>query len=288
MARPLRIEFPGAVYHITSRGNERKAIFLDDQDHKNFLETIHRVTVRYNWLCHAYCLMDNHYHLIIETPDGNLSIGMRQLNGVYTQLFNNRYERAGHLFQGRFKVVVVQKDSHLMEACRYIVLNPVRAKIMESPRLWKWSSYLPTAGGAKPHACLTTDWILGQFGSARKSAESEYRKFIKAGIHTCSLWDDVRAQSILGEDDFMDSLADYVKGRRDIAEIPKSQSFMDRPTLASLFSKEISQNISARDMQICEAVERHGYKQREIADYVGLHFASISRILRTKGAMLIK
>ena len=107
MARPLRIEFPGAVYHVTSRGNERKAIFRDDQGRKTFLDTLKDVTLRYNWLCHAYCLMENHYHLLIDTPDGNLSVGMRQLNGIYTQRFNKRHGRVGHLFQGRFKAVLV-------------------------------------------------------------------------------------------------------------------------------------------------------------------------------------
>src|SRR4030066_2389308 len=103
MARPLRIEFDGAVYHITSRGNARKPIYKDDGDRKAFLDILHKVNTRYNWLCHAYCLMDNHYHLLIETPDGNLSLGMRQLNGVYTQAFNKRRTRTGHLFQGRYK-----------------------------------------------------------------------------------------------------------------------------------------------------------------------------------------
>src|SRR4030042_6670680 len=139
MARPLRIEFPGAVYHVTSRGNERKAIFRDDQDRKMFLDALVEVARRYNWLCHAYCLMGN--HLLIDTPDGNLSIGMRQLNGICTQRFNKRHGRVGHLFQGRFKAVLVQKDSHLLEACRYVVLNPVRAKGGERPEEWVWSSY---------------------------------------------------------------------------------------------------------------------------------------------------
>ena len=133
MARPLRIEYPGAVYHITSRGNEKKAVYKSDQDRSNFLNTLQHVNKRYNWICHAYCLMDNHYHLLIETPDGNLSIGMRQLNGVYTQLFNNLHGRTGHLFQGRYKSILIQKDSHLLEVCRYVVLNPVRAKMAEVP-----------------------------------------------------------------------------------------------------------------------------------------------------------
>src|SRR4030066_2354760 len=126
MARPLRIEYPGAVYHITSRGNEKKLIFKDERDPEILLDTLSQVDKRYNWLCHAYCLMNNHYHLIIETPDGNLSSGMRQLNGVYTQAFNRQHNRVGHLFQGRYKAILIQKDSHLLEVCRYVVLNPVR------------------------------------------------------------------------------------------------------------------------------------------------------------------
>jgi putative transposase len=133
MARPLRIKFPGAVYHISSRGNDRKEIFRDDQDREDFLKFLHRVTVRYHWLCYAYCLMDNHYHLLVETPEGNLSIGMRQLNGVYTQWFNKVHGRVGHLFQGRFKGIVIQKDSHLLETSRYHVLNPLRAKLVNNP-----------------------------------------------------------------------------------------------------------------------------------------------------------
>ncbi len=157
MARPLRIEYPGAVYHVTSRGNEKKPIFKDDDDRASFLSILARVNKRYNWLCHAYCLMDNHYHLLLETPEGNLALGMRQLNGVYTQTFNKRHNRAGHLLQGRYKGILVQKDSHLLDVSRYVVLNPVRARMVETPDTWKWSSYRATAGKSGPHACLTID-----------------------------------------------------------------------------------------------------------------------------------
>jgi len=146
MARPLRIEYDGALYHVTSRGNERKSIFRDDADRKLFLKTLSQVTDRFNWVCHAYYLMNNHYHLVIETPDGNLSKGMRELNGVYTQAFNRRHHRVGHLFQGRFKGILVQKESHFLEVCRYVVLNPVRAKAVKHPREWAWSSYRATGG----------------------------------------------------------------------------------------------------------------------------------------------
>jgi len=282
MARPLRIEYPGAVYHITSRGNERRPIFMDEEDRKTFLTLFCHVNKRYNWLCHAYCLMDNHYHILIETSEGNLSIGMRQMNGVYTQAFNRRHKRVGHLFQGRFKAIVIQKDSHLLEVCRYVVLNPVRAKIVEKPEQWKWSSYRATGGMEKAPPCLTTDWMLRQFGKIRDVAEREYRKFVRAGINGESIWKDVRAQSILGEDDFLERLSDYAKRHKNIPEIPKSQRYMQRPRLEKIFSEGILQDRRKRDRKIAEAVEAYGYSQREIADYLGMHFTSISRIMRKR------
>jgi REP element-mobilizing transposase RayT len=283
MARPLRIEYPGAVYHITSRGNEKKPIFKDERDRDIFLDTLSQVDKRYNWLCHAYCLMNNHYHLIIETPDGNLSAGMRQLNGVYTQAFNKRHNRVGHLFQGRYKAILIQKDSHLLEVCRYLVLNPVRAKAVKKPEQWKWSSYQTTAGIEKPHPCLTTEWILNQFGSARRIAEKAYREFVEDGMKQESIWKAVRAQSILGEEEFTATLTDYLRGKKDIAELPKSQRYIDRPSLEIIFSKSILKDISKRNKKISEAVQRHGYRQREVADYLEMHFTSISRILRERG-----
>src|SRR6185295_167128 len=165
MARPLRIEFSGAVYHVTSRGNARQNIVVDDRDRSQFLAVLAHVVDRYGWLCHAYCLMDNHYHLLLETPQPNLSLGMRQLNGRYTQGFNRRHTRVGHLLQGRFTAILVEKEAHLLELCRYVVLNPVRAKLVSHPRRWAWSSYRATVGETRAPAWLRTDWILGQFGS---------------------------------------------------------------------------------------------------------------------------
>jgi hypothetical protein len=232
--------------------------------------------------------MENHYHLLIDTPNGNLSMGMRQLNGIYTQKFNRRHGRVGHLLQGRFKAVVVQKDSHLLEACRYVVLNPVRAKMVSRPEEWVWSSYGATAGWMKPHPCLMTEWILSQFSSERKIAEANYRKFVRDGIGAESIWKGVRAQSVLGEGDFIDSLIDYVKGQKEIPEIPKSQRFMNRPTLRDVFEADVLQNKRKRNKKILEAVQEHGYTQREVADHLGLHFTSISRILREKEKILKK
>ena len=280
MSRPLRIEYPGAVYHITSRGNEKKPVFKDDQDRENFLNTLQHVNKRYNWICHAYCLMTNHYHLLIETPEGNLSLGMRQLNGVYTQLFNKWHGRTGHLFQGRYKAILIQKDSHLLEVCRYVVLNPVRAKIVERPEDWKWSSYLATVGKAKPHPSLTVDWVLGQFSRKRGKAEQEYRQFVQWGIGEKTIWTEVRGQSLLGEDDFVDKLTDYLKKHKDVPELPRSQRYMHRPALEKLFSVEVRMNLRKRRGAIAKALEQYGYLQREIADHLGLHYSSVSRIMK--------
>jgi putative transposase len=283
MARPLRIEYPGAVYHITSRGNEKKPVYKDEADRENFLSTLHQVNKRYHWLCHAYCLMDNHFHLIIETPEGNLSMGMRQLNGVYTQRFNKRHGRVGHLFQGRYKAILIQKDSHLLEVCRYVVLNPVRAGLVKDPGQWRWSSYGATAGREKPHPCLTTSWVLRQFSSKKKrKAEKEYRQYVGSGIGKVSIWKEVKGQAILGEDGFVDTLADYFGKHKNMPEIPKSQRYAGRPALEKLFKRSIVSDKGKRDRMVREAVEKFGYTQRAVADYLGFHFTYVSRILNER------
>ena len=282
MARPLRIEYPGAVYHITSRGNEKKPVYRDDRDRDNFLTTLDKVNKRYNWLCHAYCLMDNHFHLLIETPEGNLSLGMRQLNGVYTQIFNKRHGRVGHLFQGRYKAILIQKDSHLLEVCRYVVLNPVRARLVKDPGQWIWDSYGATAGREKPPACLTTSWVLGQFSSKRRKAEREYREYVHRGIGKESIWAGVRGQALLGEDDFVERLTEYLGRHKDVPEIPKSQRYAARPALEKIFKGSILSDRAKRDRMIREAVEKFGYTQRAVADYLGFHFTYVSRILNER------
>lgn len=283
MARPLRIEYPGAVYHITSRGNEKRDVYEDDQDRERFLSILRHVEERYNWFCHAYCLMDNHYHLIVETPDGNLSLGMRQLNGVYTQAFNKRHNRVGHLFQGRYKAILIQKDSYLLEVCRYVVLNPIRAGMVEKPEDWKWSSYRATTGKEKAHSCLTVDWILGQFNTTRENAMLEYKQFVSFGIGGEAIWINVKGQSILGTDEFVDDLMDHIGEHKDIPDIPKSQRYLNRPPLEKIFYPDVLLLERAkRDKKIVEAVEEYGYKQREVADHLGLYFTSVSRIIKRK------
>ncbi|MGZ3495008.1 MAG: REP-associated tyrosine transposase [Thermodesulfobacteriota bacterium] len=282
MARPLRIEYPGALYHITSRGNEKRPVYKDDRDRENFLTTLDKVNRRYNWLCHAYCLMDNHFHLLVETPEGNLSLGMRQLTGVYAQTFNKRHGRIGHLFQGRYKAILIQKDSHLLEVCRYVVLNPVRAHLVEDPGQWRWSSYGATVGREKEPAYLTTGWVLGQFSGKKAKAQREYREYVRGGIGKESIWTEVRGQTILGEDDFVERLSEYFGRQKDVPEIPKSQRYANRPALEKLFGGRILRDRAKRDRVIREAVEKFGYTQRAVADYLGFHFTYVSRILNER------
>jgi putative transposase len=277
MARPLRIEYPGAVYHVTSRGNARNKIFSDDQDREIFLSVLGSVVIRYNWLCHAFCLMDNHYHLMIETPDANLSSGMRQMNGIYTQKYNRRHNRLGHIFQGRFKAILVQKDSFLSELCRYVVLNPVRAKLAKEPGGWKWSSYQATAGLVKKPDYLTTGWILGLFHSRRIVAQKQYRTFVGEGIGKGTPWDDLQGQVLLGEEGFVEKLKDLLEVKKQVKEIPRPQRYVDRPSLDKILGGQKGK--AQRNIRINAAHIRHGYALKEIADYLQIHYSTVSKVI---------
>lgn len=282
MARPLRIEYEEAVYHVTSRGNARDKIFSDDHDKEKFLETLDSVVKRYNWLCHAYCLMDNHYHLLIETPDANLSMGMRQLNGVYTQTYNRRHKRPGHIFQGRYKAILIQKENYLLELCRYVALNPVRAKIVKKPEDWKWSSYSATAGLVKTPEYLTIDWVLGQFGSKRKDAQKRYKKFVMEGISKESPWREVQGQIILGGEGFVEKFKDLLADKEKIKEIPRHQRYIGRPSLKEIFRQENTKDKNKRNRKIWTAHLKFGYTLKEIADCLGIHYTTVSKVLMDK------
>lgn len=153
------------MYHLTSRGDGREDIYGGNGDRRVFLDLFAQACDRFNWRAHAYCLMTNHYHLLVETPDGNLSKGMRQLNGVYTQRFNAMHNRCGHVFQGRYKAIIVQKDAYLLELSRYIVLNPVRAAIVRTAGDWPWSSFRATTGEAHCPRWLQRDRLLCAFAA---------------------------------------------------------------------------------------------------------------------------
>jgi putative transposase len=210
MARPLRLEHAGA---LTARGDRREDIFFENEDRSEFLSILGEVCGRFNWVVHAYCQMTNHYHLLVETVDGNLWRGMRQLNGVYTQRFNRRRGLVGHLFQGRYKAILVQKDTYLLELTRYVVLNPVRARMVADPAEWPWSSYRTVVGEAPAPRWLDTDWLLGQFGGERMPAIGAYRQFVLAGKGAPSPLNQVQHQMLLGDDAFV-VLHQQSRGRR--------------------------------------------------------------------------
>ncbi len=277
MARPLRIEYAGALYHVTSRGDRQENIYQDDRDRNDFLEILAQVKSRYNWLIHAYCLMDNHYHLLIETPDGNLSKGMRQLNGVYTQTSNRNHQRVGHVFQGRYKAILVQKETYLLELARYIVLNPVRARMVRTVQEWSWSSYRDTAGYRCPPDWLETDWILSAFGRRKATAVARYRKYVMEGKNQPSPWEQLRNQVFLGSEQFVDDLRNKIDGRKELSEIPQSQR---RPIPRPLQYYE--KHAVTRDEAIANAYASGGYSMKEIGDYFGLHYSRVSRLLRAE------
>jgi len=179
MARPARVAPPGGVFHISSRGNRRQEIFTDDRDRLRFLELLDNTVSRQAWSCHAYCLMPNHFHLMIQTSAGDISTGMHGLNGAYAQWFNRRHGFDGHLFQSRFHSVLLQTNWHLLELSRYIVLNPVRARLCRDPADWRWSSYRALMALVPSPGFLTLDWLLEQFGGDSESARTAFRRFVR-------------------------------------------------------------------------------------------------------------
>jgi REP-associated tyrosine transposase len=219
VARPLRLEYPGAIYHLIARGHERSNIYRDADDRKKFLALLGSIGRDEQWLVHAYCLMTNHYHLLVETPKGVLSRGMRSLNGRYTQWFNRRHKRNGHLFEGRFKSVLVQKESHLLELVRYVVLNPVRARLVERPGDWRWSSYRATSGRGPAPEWLERDWTLGQFARNRSAAGEAFRRFVAEGRNDGKAIEDLERRPYVGDQAFLEKIQVMVAERHS-EEIP--------------------------------------------------------------------
>ncbi len=271
MARPLRLQCEHALYHVTSRGNARQAIVKTQADRQAFLDGLAQVVDRFGWRCHAYCLMNNHYHLLVETPNPNLSQGMRQLNGPYTQGFNRRHRRVGHVFQGRFKAILVERESHLLELCRYVVLNPVRARMVEHPEDWTWSNYRATAGLEPCPPFLEVTWTWEQLAVRPSTAQRRYQVFVAQGIGHESPWEHLRGQVYLGDETFV---AKHQPGKR-LQEIARQQTHAVRPRLSTLLPRT-----NQSPLAIAEAYRIHGYRMREIANHVGLHYSTISRRIR--------
>lgn len=209
---------------MTTRGNERRDIFREDADRVEFLAILGRTVTLFRWRLHGYVLMGNHYHLLVETPEPTLSRGMRQLNGLYTQGFNRRHRRVGHLFQGRFKAILVEKDAHLLELARYLVLNPVRAGLTKSAGAWAWSSYRATAGIEKAPPWLETHATLESFSAAGSPAIQKFRTFVAEG-RGCAYdpWEQVEGQIYLGGDTFRREAEARLERTKVSNEVPVAQ-----------------------------------------------------------------
>jgi REP element-mobilizing transposase RayT len=231
MARPLRVEYPGAFYHVINRANGRELIFIDQRDREKFLQYLEIATERFGPIVHTYCLMDNHYHLLVETPQPNLSMTMHWLNVSYATYFNRKRRRHGHLFQGRFKAILIDADAYLKQLSRYIHLNPVRAAMVTGPDLYQWSSYSAFIGKKKPAEFLETSWLLSNFGKSKKVAQKNYRQFVE-GVDINSLKNpskQLRGGFILGDSDFVNWVKDtFLTVRKDEGEIPQLKKLKPR------------------------------------------------------------
>jgi DNA-directed RNA polymerase specialized sigma24 family protein len=228
--------------------------------------------------------MDNHYHLLVQTPEGNLSKGMRQLNGVYTQASNRRHGRVGHLFQGRFKAILVDREAYLLELARYVVLNPVRARVVRRAIDWPWSSYRASMGKAPAEPFLAVDGLLALFAKTRSVARERYANFVAEGVGGEPPWADVKGQVFLGDDPFVESMrARATKAARDDVQIPKAQR---RAPPAAL--KDIEKRAPDRDTAIAEAHATGAYSYQQIANHFGIHFTTVGRVVRARRQLLLR
>ncbi len=283
MARPLRIEYPGALYHVTSRGNDRKDIFRSIKDREKFLTYLSSAVERHGAIFHAWCLMSNHFHLMLETPLGNLSRIMKHINGSYTTYFNVKHKRAGHLLQGRYKAILVQADTYAAELSRYIHLNPVRAKMVSSPEEYQWSSCSRYLEGAEP-SWLSTSLVLGYFGMGFEDRRRNYRDYLYDAIGKKSLdpLADSVASTILGTEDFVREIREkYLEGRKSDRDLPALRDLSRGPGVTEIraLSEEIfpeDENLARRaGIYLCWRFS--GAKLKEIGELYGISESGVNR-----------
>ena len=294
MARQLRIEYEGAYYHVLSRGNNQQAIFLSDHDRNTFLQTLARQSERFEVDIIAYVLMDNHYHLLLRTNRPNLSKSMQWLGTTYTTIFNLRHSRKGHLFQGRYKSILVENESYLMQLSCYIHRNPLRAGIAGRLLDYRWSSYTAYAYNRRCPDWLKTDLILSRFGPDNSKCKEYREKVQRYADEKNSIWEDVKHGIIFGSQAYVDRIQkDYLSGEPQ-AGIPVHQKFVDDRELFEIInnasavlkidiqkwksSRRISNaDIISRDMLIYHLWQSGRFRNSEIGKQVGLTISSVSR-----------
>ncbi len=290
MARPLRIQYPGAFYHITSRGNEQKEIFKSKRDREKFLLYLESATERYKAAIHAYCLMNNHYHLLMETPGGNLSEIMRHINGAYTTYFNFKRNRSGHLMQGRYKAILIEGDAYAKELSRYIHLNPVRAGAITRPQDYPWSSYQYYSGAKEGPEWLKVAFILGFFAKRLSTAQKKYREFVekKIGQEEESPLKEVIFSTILGSMEFVKAVSKkHLGGKRADREVPALRKLSGQISIAEIekaaeevFMKEAK---TGRKVSLYLSHRHSGMKLKEIGEYFGISESGVTQASRRLG-----
>lgn len=287
MGRPLRIEYAGAYYHVTSRGNEQKEIFKSRADREKFLSYLESATVRYGAVIHAFCLMGNHYHLLLETPSGNLSQIMRHINGAYTNYFNAKRKRTGHLFQGRYKAILIEADQYAMELSRYIHLNPVRAGNVDRPEAYEWSSHRDYIGQRKASDWLQTSFVLGYFSTDIGTARKKYRQFVEDLLdqdYESPLGQAV-ASAILGSETFIATIdGEHLRDRQPDRNLPGLNKVAARLTVERI--REVVRERFVDDEGLAKKVciylshRYSGARLREIGAHFGIGESAVSQASR--------
>lgn len=291
MARPLRIEYPGAFYHVTARGNEQKDIFRSRRDREKYLSYLESATERYGAVVHCYCLMSNHYHLLLQTPQGNLSQIMRHINGAYTTYFNVKRKRAGHLLQGRYKAILVEADTYAGELSRYIHLNPVRAGIVARPEDYAWSSYRCFVGRqSRPH-WLMTDFILDSMIAFGDEAAKGYQRFVedRLGGGYESPLKEVIAATILGTETFVQAVVGkHVEHRQTDRNVPAVKGIAGRWTVEQIVAATMAVVDKEENLRrkVCITL-CHRYSGAKLKD-IGAHFGISDAAVAQTSCRLMK
>lgn len=287
MSRPLRITYPGAFYHITSRGNEGKEIFKDIRDREKFLSYLESATQRYRASIHVYCLMNNHYHLLLESPAGNLPQIMHHINGAYTTYFNVKHQRSGHLFRGRYNAILVDRDEYAKELSRYIHLNPVRANMVEAPEQYRWSSYSYFIGLRNAPGWLARGFILSYFGNKASRAQKRYRDFVNAMMAQKykSPLEEVVGSSILGGAEFIEAIKDqYLADKKFDPNVPAQKELAGKPSIQEII-KEV-ESVFGKDRSLARGVKIYlcqkytGERLKHIGKHFGIGESGVSQASR--------
>jgi putative transposase len=289
MARQLRIEFPGAFYHVMSRGNGKQPIFVSDEDRHFFISCLGKAYDRYQSIIHAYCLMENHYHLLVETPNAQLSKIMQSVNTTYSVYFNKKHNQCGHLYQGRFKAILVQAEEYGRELGPYVHLNPIRAKLADDPEQYPWSNYREYLGTMPSRPWTSTSLILSSFGTRLACARQNYAKYVRSKQRQGmpNPLKGAEASGIIGNPDFVARIKDIFltdKAREETREIPQLKRLKMRPAMAAVMADALEllgpHNKYARNAAIFVIHKKTDYPLREIEAFFGIGLSAITDICR--------